>query len=175
MVLVLPSIFMAHCLFSPGDSSGGSHHFNAPLKGCSWKSEQKHFLTTSQSPWSPNPELSLTTSRKRGSKPTPPTPKPQTPNAACQSSSPCTCDDAQSAFVFFLTPPISQWSWEHILIAAEDMIDSNHAWDPAETLMASRRNREEGGLRGNLFLGGELKKHPLRCFSNSWWRNHHWN
>lgn len=149
MVLVLPLNFVAHCLFSPV-SLRGEPSFNAPLKGCSWKSEQEHFLTTSQSPWSPNPELSLTTSRKRGSKP----PKPQTPNAACQSSSPCTCDDAQPAFVFFLTPPISQWSWEHILIAAEDMIDSNHAWDPSETVMASRRNGEEEGLRGNLFPGG---------------------
>lgn len=143
MVPVLPSIFMAHYFFSPV-TPRGEPSFNPPFKSCSWESEQEQFLTTSQSPWSPNPELSLTTSRKGGSNP----PNPQTPNAACQSSCPCTCDHAQLAFVLFLTPPISQWSWEHIPIAAEDMIDSNHAWDPAETLMASRRNREEGGPVG---------------------------
>lgn len=47
---VLPWIFVVHYLFSPVTLRGGEPSFNAPLKGSSWKSEQEHFLTTSQSP-----------------------------------------------------------------------------------------------------------------------------
>lgn len=61
-------------------------------------------------------------------------------------------------------------------MAAEDMIDSNHAWDPAEAIMASRRNRR-GACGVIYFWEGKVGRGGvcLRCFSRSWWRNHHWS
>lgn len=54
IVLDPPLIFRLHFLFSlvafGGRGARGGPSFNAPLKGYSWKSEQEHFLTTSQSP-----------------------------------------------------------------------------------------------------------------------------
>lgn len=136
---------------------GGGASFNAPLKGCSWKSEQElfFFLTTSQSPRAQTWSCLWPPHAKEEASPTPPT-----SDVACQSSKPVHMWWLSDFFFFFVTTRIFDWSWEHILITAEDMIDSNHTWDPAEALMASRRNGEEegGGLRGNLFEGGVLRE-----------------